>query len=79
MLASRPDLADQAVDEVIRWCPAAPIVYRFAAQDFDFHDLRVDEDMFLTMSWRPPMGFHGPNALPLRFSENLGQELRETR
>lgn len=135
LLGSRPELADQAVDEVIRWCPSAPTVFRFAAQDFDFQGLHITEDTLITMcsataqrdprvcqdgatfditatrdvppiqfgagphhclgaalakaeigetlpvltarlgppvidgpfTWRPPIGIHGPNALPLRF------------
>jgi cytochrome P450 len=135
LLASRPELAGPAVEEVIRWCPSAPTVYRFAAQDFDYHGLRIAKDTLVIMcaataqrdprvfrdgatfditavretpalefgagphhclgnalaraeltealpalatrlappvvtaplTWRPPMGIHGPTALPLRF------------
>jgi cytochrome P450 len=135
LLGSRPDLVDQAVEEVMRWLPSAPTVYRFAAQDFDYQGLRITKDTQVTMAvtvaqrdprvfhdgatfditaardapslqfgagphhclgaalaraeigealpvltarlgqpvlagpltWRPPMGIQGPNALPLRF------------
>ncbi|WP_243726958.1 cytochrome P450 [Actinocrispum wychmicini] len=136
LLAARPELADQAVEEVIRWIPTATTLYRFAAQDFDYQGLHIAKDTFITMcvtiaqrdprvfadgarfditavrpgsallqfgagphhclgaalaraemsealpvlaarlgppvidgplTWRPPIGIHGPNALPLRF------------
>lgn len=130
-----PELADQAVHEVMRWLPSSPTIYRFAATDFEFHGLHIAKDTFLTMcvtaaqrdprvcpdgatfditaardapllqfgagphhclgvalakaeltetlpvlaarlptpviagpfTWRPPIGIHGPNTLPLRF------------
>ncbi len=133
-----PELADQAVHEVMRWLPSSPTIYRFAATDFEFQGLRIAKDTFLTMcvavaqrdprvfpggatfditathdapllqfgagphhclgialakaelaealpalasrlgppefagpvTWRPPIGIHGPNALPLRFGRN---------
>ncbi|MDT7801429.1 MAG: hypothetical protein QOI78_4862 [Actinomycetota bacterium] len=135
LLGSRPELAGQAVDEVMRWLPSSPTIYRFAARDFDFEGLHIAEGTFLTMvvtaaqrdprvfsdgaafditaardapllqfgagphhclgialaklelgealpalaarlgapefagpfTWRPPIGIHGPNSLPLRF------------
>lgn len=130
-----PELADQAVHEVMRWLPSSPTIYRFAATDFEFQGLDIAKDTFLTMcvtaaqrdprvcrdgatfditatrdapllqfgagphhclgvalakaeltetlpvlaarlpapvvagpfTWRPPIGIHGPNTLPLRF------------
>ncbi|WP_329044058.1 cytochrome P450 [Amycolatopsis sp. NBC_01488] len=135
LLGSRPELADRAVDEVMRWLPSSPTIYRFAAQDFEYQGLSITEGTFLTMcvtaaqrdprvfrdgatfditvareapllqfgagphhclgvalakaelaealpalaarlaapafagpfTWRPPVGIHGPNTLPLRF------------
>jgi cytochrome P450 len=135
LLGSRPELADQAVTEVMRWLPSSPTIYRFAAEDFEYQGLPITEGTFLTMcvtaaqrdprafrdgaafditiareapllqfgagphhclgvalakaelaealpalatrlgapavagpfTWRPPIGIHGPNALPLRF------------
>jgi len=137
----RPELAEQAVEETMRWLPSAPTVYRFAARDFDYQDLHITKDTQVIMAvaaaqrdphvfhdgatfditatreapplqfsagphhclgaalaraeisealpvlaarlgppvvdgpltWRPPMGIYGPDALPLRFgkSENL--------
>lgn len=136
LLRGRPELAGQAVEEVMRWLPSAPTVYRFAAQDFDYEGVHFAKGAFITMcvapaqrdpraftdgatfditiprrktpllqfgagphhclgsglakaeigealpvlatrlgppvvtgplTWRPAIGIHGPNALPLRF------------
>jgi cytochrome P450 len=50
ILAERPELGEQATDEVVRWCPSAGSVYRFAAEDFVYHDLSIARDTFLMMS-----------------------------
>lgn len=49
LLGQRPELADQAVEEIMRWSPAVTNVYRFAAEDLDFHGLQITEGTFLTM------------------------------
>lgn len=135
LLAQRPELAQPAVEEIMRWCPSATTVYRFAAEDFDFAGQRIAAGTFLLVyvplvqrdplvfaepdrfditaarkapslqfgggphhclgaalaraeigealpaltgrlgppalagpvSWRPAIGIHGPNQLPLRF------------
>lgn len=134
-LGHRPELADQAVEEIIRWRPSATVVFRFVAEEFEFRgrtlvpgtfvmagvpvaqrDPRAfqDGDQFdITVArpagvlqfgggphhclgaalartelgealpvlaarlgppclagpvtWRPPIGIHGPETLPLRF------------
>jgi cytochrome P450 len=135
-LGRHPELAERAVEEVMRWNPSVTTAYRFAAEDFDYHGLHITEGTFLTMcvtgaqrdprtfhdgqsfditvqreapvlqfgagphhclgaalaraelgealpalatrlgppviagrvSWRPPIGIHGPDRLPLRFT-----------
>ncbi|MFC4857855.1 cytochrome P450 [Actinophytocola glycyrrhizae] len=135
LLGSRPELAAQATDEVIRWIPSAATVYRFAAADFEYRGVRFAKETFFMvcvgiaqrdprvfrdgatfdisvagqapalqfgagphhclgaalarvevaevlsvlagrlgppvvaapLSWRPPIGIHGPEPLPLRF------------
>jgi cytochrome P450 len=47
MLASCPELAEQAADEAIRWCPSAVSLFRFAAEDFVYNDLPIARDTFL--------------------------------
>ena len=49
LLGQRPELAAQAVEEVMRWSPAVTNVYRFAAEGFDYHDLLITEGTFLTI------------------------------
>jgi cytochrome P450 len=49
LLGERPELADQAVDEVIRWLPSVGTVYRFAGEDFDYQELRIERDAYLTI------------------------------
>jgi cytochrome P450 len=50
ILAERPELGEQAADEVVRWCPSTGSVYRFAAEDFVYHDLPIARDTSLMMS-----------------------------
>jgi cytochrome P450 len=137
-LGRHPELADRAVEEVMRWHPSVTTAYRFAAEDFDYRGLHIAAGTFLTMcvtgaqrdprtfhngqsfditvpreapvlqfgagphhclgaalaraelgvafptlatrlgppviagrvSWRPPIGIHGPDRLPLRFTRN---------
>jgi cytochrome P450 len=140
LLGNRPDLTDQSVEEVIRWRPSSPTLYRFAKEGFDYRGVHIPKDAFITMcvaaaqrdprvfhdgtrfditvardaqplqfgggphhclgaalaraelgealpvltqrlgppvitgpfTWRPPLGIHGPDTLPLRFgSEHL--------
>jgi cytochrome P450 len=49
LLAEHPELAPQAVEEIIRWSPSTPIIYRCAAEDFDYQGLHVEKGTFLTM------------------------------
>jgi len=46
-LAQHPELAEQAADEVMRWCPSAVSLHRFAAEDFVYRDLPVARDTYL--------------------------------
>jgi cytochrome P450 len=136
LLGSRPELAGQAIEEVMRWRPSTPTLGRFATNDLDYQGLHIPKDTFLAVcvtpaqrdprvfrdgdtfditvtreavnlqfgagphycigavlakaeiteaisylssrlgppvvtgpvTWRPPVGIHGPNGLPLRFS-----------
>jgi cytochrome P450 len=62
LLGRRPELAAQAVEEVMRWSPAITNVYRFAAEDFDFHGVRITAGTFLTMC--VPATQRDPRAFP---------------
>ncbi|MFI7639660.1 cytochrome P450 [Nonomuraea sp. NPDC049400] len=49
LLGQRPELAAQAVEEVMRWLPSAGTIYRFAAEDFDYEGLHIERGTFLVM------------------------------
>jgi cytochrome P450 len=49
LLGQRPELAAQAVEEVMRWSPAVTNVYRFAEEGFEYDGLHVTEGTFLTL------------------------------
>jgi cytochrome P450 len=49
LLGERPELADQAVEEVIRWLPSTGTLYRFAGEDFDYQELHIERDAYLTI------------------------------
>lgn len=70
LLAERPELADQAVEEVIRWSPSTPIIYRCAAEDFDYGGLHIEKGTFLTMcaqtAQRDPRVFDNGGSFDIR-------------
>jgi cytochrome P450 len=79
-LASHPELAGQATDEAMRWCPSASSLFRFAAEDFVYHDLSIARDTFVMtgvpIAQRDPRVFHDGQSfditirrqeLPLQF------------
>ena len=41
LLARRPELTAQAVEETLRWCPSVGILARFAVEDFDYHGVHI--------------------------------------
>jgi cytochrome P450 len=41
LLAQRPELAAQAVEEVMRWRPSTSAIFRFADEDFDYEGLHL--------------------------------------
>ncbi|NJP88768.1 cytochrome P450 [Nonomuraea sp. FMUSA5-5] len=49
LLGRRPELASQAVEEVMRWQPSSTSIYRFAAEDFTYKGLAVEKGTYLTM------------------------------
>ncbi|WP_218782236.1 cytochrome P450 [Streptomyces sp. BR123] len=69
LLAERPELAEQATDEVVRWCPAAPAIFRFALEDVDFEGLRVPAESFVMLcvhaAQRDPRVFDSPDVFDI--------------
>lgn len=49
LLAQRPELAAQTVEEVMRWFPSTTIAYRCATEDFDYRGLRIEKGTFFTI------------------------------
>ncbi|GGM36851.1 cytochrome P450 hydroxylase [Longimycelium tulufanense] len=49
VLRERPELAAQTVEEVMRWCPSVPVIFRVAAQDVDYHGLHLPAGTFLML------------------------------
>lgn len=49
LLAQRPELTAQAVEEIMRWFPSTTIAYRCATEDIDYGDLHIEKGTFLTM------------------------------
>lgn len=49
LLAEHPELASSAVEELIRWVPSTPIIYRCAAEDFEYGGLSIAKGTFMTM------------------------------
>lgn len=50
ILRERPDLAEQAVLEAMRWRPSANSVFRRVAEDFDYHATAFTAGTFITMA-----------------------------
>jgi cytochrome P450 len=69
VLSSRPELANQAVEEVIRWRPSTPTVNRFAAQDFDYEGAHITRNTLVTMcaaaAQRDPSVFQGADTFDI--------------
>lgn len=69
LLAQQPGLMPQAVEELMRWCPSAMTLFRFAAGDFDYQGLRIAADTQLTMcilgAQRDPRVFRNGNSFDI--------------
>jgi cytochrome P450 len=48
-LAEEPALAARAVEEIMRVRPAVPVIWRVAAEDFEFRGLRIAAGTFVSM------------------------------
>jgi cytochrome P450 len=69
LLAQRPDLTAQAVEEVMRWFPSSTALYRFAAEDFEFRGLHIAAGTFLMIcvqaAQRDPRAFHNGGSFDI--------------
>jgi cytochrome P450 len=41
LLGQHPELTAQAVEEIMRWCPSTTLIFRVAAEDFDYHGTHI--------------------------------------
>lgn len=69
LLGEHPELAGQAVEEVMRWRPSTTIAYRFATHDLEFGGLDLASEDCLTVcvatTQRDPMVFHGGDTFDI--------------
>jgi cytochrome P450 len=69
MLRARPDLAEQAVEETMRWRPSANSVFRRTIEDFEFRGMPIDAGTFLTMAvqtaQRDPRAYPGGDSFDI--------------
>ncbi|RSM57798.1 cytochrome P450 [Actinoplanes sp. ATCC 53533] len=69
LLRDRPELAEQAVREAMRWRPSAATVFRRAAEDFEFRGMPIAAGTFLTMAvqaaQRDPRAYPGGDAFDI--------------
>jgi cytochrome P450 len=68
LLAERPDLADAAVEEILRFNSAIPIIWRVAVEDFTYKDLEITAGtrlwMMVAVAHREE-GVYGPAAFDI--------------
>ncbi|MBO0867627.1 MAG: cytochrome P450, partial [Micromonosporaceae bacterium] len=68
-LADRPELAEQAVEEVCRWSPQARMTFRFAGEDITLHDLHLPADSMVLVSIvagnRDPRAYQNPEVFDI--------------
>ncbi|MBG0565687.1 cytochrome P450 [Actinoplanes aureus] len=62
LLRDRPDLAENAVNETMRWRPSAASLFRRAAEDFEFRGVPIPAGTFVTMAVRTAQ--RDPRAYP---------------
>jgi cytochrome P450 len=76
LLAERPELAEQAVDEVMRWCPSVPVIFRFATEDIDYHGLHIAAGTFVMLcvhaAHRDPRAFPAGDTFDIAATRDTG-------
>jgi cytochrome P450 len=69
LLARRPELTEQAVEEVMRWYPATNTVGRFAIEDLEYNGLRIAQDTHVVMcvpaAQRDPRAFQNAESFDI--------------
>jgi cytochrome P450 len=69
LLGQRPELAPQAVEEIMRWLPSSNAVYRFPPKDIEFRDEVIQEGTLLMIgvqaAQRDPRAFPGQDTFDI--------------
>ncbi|MET9964302.1 cytochrome P450 [Streptomyces sp. NPDC006326] len=69
LLGERPELAGQAVEEVMRWRPSSNAVYRYAAEDIEFRGRTFPEGTMFMIGvqavQRDPLAYPGGEAFDI--------------
>ncbi|MFI5542019.1 cytochrome P450 [Nocardia sp. NPDC051900] len=77
ILAARPELAEQAVEEVCRWSPQARVNFRYAAEDVTMHGLEIPADTMLLISTvaanRDPRVYENPEVFDITVPRSAPQ------
>lgn len=67
LLYERPELINQAVEEICRWSPQARVTFRAANEEFEYRDLRIPVDAMVLFSItganRDPRAYDAPDRL----------------
>ncbi|MGC9665943.1 cytochrome P450 [Planosporangium sp. 12N6] len=76
LLGDRPDLAPQAVEEVMRWAPSVPAGFRFAYEDVQLHGIPVPTGTFVLVCGqsanRDPRVFPGGHRFDITRRREVG-------
>jgi cytochrome P450 len=69
LLTRRPELAAQAVEEAIRFCPVVNFLNRFAMEDLEYNGLRIAQDTGVLIGvaapQRDPRAFHNADSFDI--------------
>ncbi|MFD4460155.1 cytochrome P450 [Nocardia sp. NPDC058480] len=74
MLRERPELAEQAVDEILRYCPTTATIWRRAATDLDYQGLHIPAHTLVHLvvysAHRDPMAFPDGDTFDIATARN---------
>jgi cytochrome P450 len=77
ILAARPELASQAVEEVCRWSPQARVTFRFATEDITMHGLEIPAETMVLISIvagnRDPRAYDNPEVFDITATRGATQ------
>ncbi|MFG2006898.1 cytochrome P450 [Spirillospora sp. NPDC048911] len=75
LLAERPELTPQAVEEVIRWRPAAATLFRYVKEDFEYDGVHIAKDTLLlicaSLAQRDPRTFGDADSFDITIAREV--------